>query len=158
VDSFFDRTFFVTSVTWERRPIFRSDRATGLFLETLFGYRDRGIFQLYEFVVMPDHIHMLLAPQPTVALERAMQFVKGGFSYRLTRATGSRMEVWERSFTNHRIRDDADYEKHRSYVRMNPVRAGLVERPEDYPCSSAHEGFVLDEVPRRLKPRIFVAS
>ena len=94
VDNFFDRTFFVTSVTWERRPIFRSDRAAFLFLETLFGYRDRGIFRLYEFVVMPDHIHMLLAPRPTVALERAMQFVKGGFSYRLSKTTGSRMEVW----------------------------------------------------------------
>jgi putative transposase len=145
-------------VTWERRPIFLSDRAAGLFLETLFGYRDRGIFQLYEFVVMPDHIHMILAPRPTVSLERAMQFIKGGYSYRLTKTIGSRMEVWHRSFTNHRIRDDADYEKHRNYVRMNPVRAGLVERPQDYLYSSAHAGFVLDEVPQRLKPRVHDAA
>ena len=73
VDHFADRTFFVTSVTWERRDLFRSERAARLFLDTLFSYRDRGIFQLYEFVMMPDHIHLLLAPKPSVALERVHQ-------------------------------------------------------------------------------------
>jgi len=62
------------------------------------------------------------------------------------------MEIWERSFTNHRIRDAADYERHRSYIHLNPVRAGLIDLSEDYPYSSAHAGFALDEAPQRLKP------
>ncbi len=152
MDNFADRTFFVTSVTWERRPIFRSERAAGLLLETLFAYRDRGIFQLYEFALMPDHFHLLLAPKPTLALERVMQFIKGGFSHRFMKETGSRMEIWERSFTNHRVRDNVDYEQHRKYVHLNPVRARLAESPPDYPYSSAHAGFLLDAVPQRLKP------
>ena len=152
MDNFADRTFFVTSVTWGRRPLFRSARAATIFLETLFAYRERGIFRLYEFVIMPDHIHLLLAPSPVVALERAMQFVKGGYSHRLQKETGSRMEIWQRSFTNHRIHDDADFEKHRRYIHLNPVRAGLAEFSKDYPYSSAHSGFVLDEAPQRLKP------
>jgi len=152
MDNFYERTFFVTSVTWERRPIFHSDRAAHLFLETLFGYRDRGIFQLYEFVVMPDHVHLILAPGPTFALERAMQFIKGGYSHCFMKEMGSKMEIWERSFTNHRIRDSADYEGHREYIHFNPVRARLVELPQDYPYSSAHAGFRLDDVPQQLKP------
>jgi putative transposase len=152
MDNLADRTFFVTSVTWERRRIFRSERAATLFIETLLGYRDQEIFQLYEFVVMPDHIPLLLAPKPTLALERVMQFIKGGYSHRFMKETGSRMEIWERSFTNHRIRDASDYEKHWSYIRLNPVRAKLVERPEEYPYSSARPGFSLDQVPQRLKP------
>ena len=152
VDNFADRTFFVTSVTWERRDIFRSERAARLFLDTLFSYRDRGIFQLYEFVVMPDHIHLLLAPKPTVALERVMQFIKGGYSHRFMKEIGSRMEIWERSFTNHRIQDCTDFEKHRRYIHLNSVRAGFVQFPMDYPYSSAHSGFVLEEAPQRLKP------
>jgi putative transposase len=152
MDNFADRTFFVTSVTWERRPLFRSERAADLFIETLVGYRDRRIFQLYEFVLMPDHIHLLLAPKPTLALERAMQFIKGGYSHRFMKETGSRTDIWERSFTNHRIRDAFDYETHRNYVRLNPVRARLVEVPQDYPYSSAYPGFFLDEAPQRLKP------
>jgi putative transposase len=152
MDNLADRTFFVTAVAWERRPLFRSERAASLFSDTLFGYRDRGIFRLYEFVLMPDHIHLLLAPKPTRAPERAMQFIKGGYSHRFMKETGSRMEIWERSFTNHRIRDADDYEKHRSYIRLNPVRARLVETPQDYPYSLAPDGFSLDEAPQRLKP------
>ncbi len=152
MDNFSDRTFFVTSVTWERRPLFRSERAAKLYLETMFDYRDRGFFQLYEFVIMPDHIHLMLAPKPTLALERIMQFLKGGYSHRFSKETGSRTEIWERSFTNHRVRDERDYEEHRNYIRLNPVRARLVVFPQDYPYSSAHEGFLLDEAPQRLKP------
>jgi putative transposase len=152
VDNFADPTFFVTSVTWERRPLFKSDQAATMFIETLFGYRARGLFQLYEFVLMPDHIHLLLAPKPTLALERSMQFIKGGYSHRFMKETGSVMEIWERSFTNHRIRDASDYEMHRNYIRSNPIRARLVERPQDYRYSSAYPGFCLDEAPQRLKP------
>jgi len=123
-----------------------------MLLDTIFSYRERGIFQLYEFVIMPDHIHLLLAPHASIALERAMQFVKGGFSHRFKKETSSRMEVWQRSFTNHRIRDSADFQKHRRYIHLNPVRAGMVESPKDYPYSSAHAGFVVDEAPQRLKP------
>ena len=64
----------------------------------------------------------------------------------------SRMEIWERSFTNHRIRNWDDYEKHRRYIHLNPVRAGLCQVPQDYPYSSAFPGFPLDAVPQRLKP------
>jgi putative transposase len=62
------------------------------------------------------------------------------------------MEIWERSFTNHRVRDNGDYEQHRRYIHLNPVRAGFVESPQDYPYSSAHLGFSLDAAPQRLKP------
>jgi len=146
------RIFFTTTATWRRNPLFRSERASKLFLNSLFGYRDRGIFQPYEFVVMPDHVHLLLAPKSTVALERAMQFIKGGYSHLYRKETGSRAEIWERSFTNHRIRDWDDYETHRRYIHLNPVRAGLCQLPRDYPYGSARPGFTLDAVPQRLKP------
>jgi putative transposase len=45
--------------------------------------------------------------------------------------------VWQESFSNHRIRDEQDYAHHAEYIRMNPVRARLVESPELYPYSSA---------------------
>jgi putative transposase len=93
-----ERIFFITTVTAQRKPLFRYERSAELFLNTLFGYRDRGIFQIQEFVVMPDHVHLILAPKPTTSLERAMQFIKGGYSHRYMKETASRMEIWERSF------------------------------------------------------------
>ena len=103
--------------------MFGCERTAKLFTQILFEYRDRGVFLLHEFVLMPDHVHLLLTPRMTIVLERAMQFIKGGFSHRVMKETGSRMEIWERSFTNHRIRDERDYEQ-----------------------------FTLDLAPQRLKP------
>jgi REP-associated tyrosine transposase len=143
-----DRVFFITTVTANRQPIFRRESTARLLIETLAHYRDAGKFLLHEFVIMPDHVHALLTPAPEISLERAMQFIKGGFSYRLK----SRPPVWQASFTNHRLRDLADYEYHRSYIRMNPVRARLAERAEDYPYSSAAIAMRMDPGPQGLKP------
>ncbi len=97
-----------------------------------------ALYVLHEFVVMPDHLHLLLTPAPDLSLESAAQLIKGGFSYRLGKA--KRGLVWQESFTNHRIRDDQDYEHHAEYIRMNPVRARLAGTPELYPYSSASCG------------------
>jgi putative transposase len=143
-----DRTFFVTTVNARRQPIFRRDPTAKLLIETLAHYRDERKFLLHEFVLMPDHVHALLTPAPEISLERVMQFIKGGFSYRLK----SRPPVWQASFTNHRIRDPDDYEHHREYIRMNPVHARLVTRAEAYPYSSAAGVLRLDPAPPGLKP------
>lgn len=143
-----DRVFFVTSVTIQRLPIFRREANAKLLIDTLAHYRDEGKFLLYEFVIMPDHIHVLLMPAEEISLERAMQFIKGGFSFRMK----DRGSMWQPSFTNHRIRDWDDYERHREYIRMNPVRARLARRPEEYPYSSAAGVLRIDPVPQGLKP------
>ena len=81
---------------------------------------------------MPDHVHLLLTPKP-ITLERAMGLIKGGFSRRLA----SNLPVWQRSFTDHRIRDKADYQTRLEYIHQNPVRAHLAEAASHYPHSSA---------------------
>jgi putative transposase len=146
-----DRIFFVTTNTHFRQPIFRREATAKLLIETLAHYHAQNKFLLHEFIIMPDHVHALLTPAEEISLERAMQFIKGGFSYRLQ----FRGPVWQASFTNHRVRDAQDYEHHREYIRMNPVRARLVARAEDYPYSSAAPGMRLDPVPLGLKPACY---
>ena len=99
---------------------------------------------------MPDHLHILLTP--LTSLEKAVQFIKGGFSYRAKKELGSNLEVWQKRFADHRIRDDDDYRLHVIYIRQNPVRKHLCERPEEYPYSSARCDFDLDRAPQGLKP------
>ena len=147
-----DRIFFVTTNTAGRLPIFRRDTTARLLIDTLAHYREQRKFLLHEFVIMPDHIHLLLTPSVEVSLERAMQFIKGGFSFRLK----SGGPVWQASFTNHRIRDLEDFEQHREYIRMNPVRARLARIPEAYPYCSAAGALQMDTLPQGLKPRAFV--
>jgi len=148
-----DRVFFVTTITAGHLPIFRRETTANLFLQTLAHYRDEGKYLLHEFVIMPDHVHLLITPAEEISLERAVQFVKGGFSFRLKRGV-----IWQESFTNHRVQDLEDYATHREYIWLNPVRAGLVGRAEEYPYSSAARGLRLDPVPPGLKPRSSLAS
>jgi putative transposase len=143
-------TFFVTAQTWERQRLFQSARMAEPFLATLFSYRTTGKYLLHEFVLMPNHFHLLITP--TEALERALQFIKGGFSYRAKKELDYLHEIWQRGFSDHRIRDVTDYLHHRDYIQENPVKAGLASKPEEYPYSSASGKYELDEIPQRLKP------
>src|ERR1700684_1059081 len=76
------RTFFVTSSISGKRNLLQSDRSAALFVCVLYGYRDQNKFRLHEFVVMPDHFHVLLTVECDMTIERAVQFIKGGFAFR----------------------------------------------------------------------------
>jgi len=144
------RTFFVTTVTWQRLPIFRVEARARLLIDVLLDYRGQGKYLLHEFVVMPDHLHLLLTPPAEISLERTVQFIKGGYSYRLRKV--ERIQIWQESFANHRIRDFEDYAQHCEYIRMNPVRARLARDAAAYAFSSAGSASALDVAPRGLKP------
>lgn len=143
------QTYMVTSSTWGRRSLFQAEPWAKLLIETLYRYRGTAYF-LHEFVLMPDHFHVLITPQ--TSLEKAVQFIKGGFSFRAKKELGSHMEVWQKGFQDHRIRDAEDYAQHVRYIQENPVKERLCERAEESPYSSAHPGFELDAVPQGLKP------
>ncbi|MGB8579279.1 MAG: transposase [Candidatus Sulfotelmatobacter sp.] len=129
------RTFFITTVTWQRVPIFRTEARARLLIDVILDYREQRKYLLHEFAVMPDHLHVLLTPSSGISVERAVQFIKGGFSYRLRKE--EKILVWQQSFTNHRIRDAEDYERHCEYIRLNPVWAGLVRDAGVYAFSSS---------------------
>jgi putative transposase len=145
------RTFFVTSSTWERRAILRSERMARLLLDVLYSYRRAGRYLLHEFVVMPDHFHLLISLPPRMAVEKAVQLIKGGFSYRAAKELRFPGEVWQRGFSDEHVADAEAYEARRQYIHRNPVEARLVREPEEYPCSSAWPGFELDPRPEHLR-------
>jgi putative transposase len=99
---------------------------------------------------MPDHFHLLITP--SIALERAIQLIKGGFSYQARKGLGSNAEIWHRGFADHRIRDWEDYDKHVHYIHLNPMKKHLSASSAEYRYSSAYPGWKLDPIPQRLKP------
>jgi putative transposase len=121
-----------------------------LFVKVLFDYRDQKKYRLHEFVLIPNHFHLLITPE--LSLERSLQLVKGGFSFRAKKELGFGGEIWEKSFYDRRVRDVEEYFAYRHYIRQNPVKKGLVSAAEEYAYSSARPEFVMDEVPQRLKP------
>jgi putative transposase len=147
--------YMVTTSTWERRALFRHEKWVKLLIDTLYHYRGSA-YLLHEFVIMPDHIHLLITP--ITSLEKAVQFIKGGFSYRAKKELGSNMEIWQKGFQDHRIRDAEDYEIHVAYIRGNPIRKHPYVTSDNYPFCSAHSGFELDNVPQRLKPLVITTA
>ena len=151
------RTFFVTSSIAAKRNLLQSDRSAGLFVRVLYDYREQRRFRLHEFVVMPDHFHLLLTVESNLTIERTMQFIKGGFAFRAGRELGFRAPVWEKGFSEARILDVASFERVREYIQNNPVARRLVREASEFPHSSAHVGYQLDLTPQGLKPVPLVA-
>jgi putative transposase len=108
-----------------------------LLIDVLRHYVRSRKFWIHDFVVMPNHVHILLTIQGDVNLEKTMQLIKGGFSFRAKRELGFPGEVWQRGFSDVRIIDDLSLRQHRAYIDNNPVKAGLASVPEDYPYGTA---------------------
>lgn len=147
-----ERTFFVTSSIFEKRRLLQSDRSAQLFLQVLYDYRDQKKFRLHDFVVMPDHFHLLITVGADSSIERAVQFIKGGFAYRAGKELGFLAPVRQKGFSEVRVLDESTCTTIREYIRQNPVRRNLASTPEEYRFSSAFGGFELDALPQRLKP------
>jgi len=124
-----------------------------LLVDVLHHYRKQSKYLLHEFVVMPDHFHLLLTPTET--LERALQSIKGGFSFRARKELGCVGEIWQPSYYDRRVRDIEEYVAYRVYIHQNPVRRKLVNTAQEYLYSSAHFQDYLDPVPQRLNSVAF---
>jgi putative transposase len=146
------RTFFVTSSICEKRSLLQSDRSAALFMRVLHDYRAQRKFRLHEFVVMPDHFHLLLTVECGMTIERAVQFIKGGFAFRAGRELGFIAPVWQRGFSEVRSLDSEAFRRSGDYIRNNPVARHLAYAAEEYPHSSAYPGFETDVAPQGLKP------
>jgi putative transposase len=130
-------------VTANPRRIFQVLDNANLLLTLFAEARAKSRYAIHAFAIMPDHIHILTTPSPDVSLEKAVQFIKGGFSFRLK----SKLDVWQKGYNEHRIADAKDYAHHVIYIHENPAEAHM---PVDYPFTSAKLPNLIDAAPSHL--------
>jgi len=147
---------FVTAKTHQNRKIFSEDQAAKLLVLTIYELRDKLKFKLIGFVVMPDHMHLMLVPNIRNTISDVMRHIKGRFSRKyglLSRGMNSPgygvtgdgvgnlslpdVKAWQKSFYHHVIRNRKEFDERLNYLYNNPVKAKLVEKQEDYRYSSA---------------------
>lgn len=145
-------TYFITAGTFCKMNLLQSERMAALFCEKLYEYRGRHEFLVHAFVVMPNHVHLLITVREGITLERAMQLIKGGFSREAGKLVTLNHPFWQKSFVDRRVRDWNEFEGFRRYIHQNPVTAGLTEVAAEFAYSSANSRFEVDELPQRLKP------
>jgi len=97
-----------------------------------------GKITVHDFVIMPNHVHILMTVPGEMSVEKAMQLIKGSFSFRANKELGFRGEIWQRGYSDVRIHDDKSFQQHREYIENNPVKAGLANTPDEYPFGTAY--------------------
>ena len=85
------RTYFVSTATAGRRALLQSEAMASLFIEVLRSYTAQGEFKVHEFVVMRNHVHVLLTVPAGMTIEKAVQLIKGKFFISRKEGSGVRM-------------------------------------------------------------------
>ena len=106
--------YFVTASIFQKQSLFQRAAMAGLFLQVVQHYRRQGSYLLHEFVLTPNHFHLLIPP--SVTFERSLQLIKAGFSYRTKKELGFRGELWQSSYHDRRVTDVNEYWGYREYI------------------------------------------
>jgi putative transposase len=124
---------FVTFSCYRREPLLASAPARDLFERPLdrarLGYR----FYVSGYVVMPEHVHLLISEPERGTVARALQAIKQSVGRRLI---GDRRHFWQARYYDFNVWTENKRIEKLRYMHRNPVTRGLAERPEDWPWSS----------------------
>ena len=131
---------FLTTVTRGRQPLFACQDNVDIWWDNLRTTRTFCPFKLWAYAILPNHIHLLLQPAGGRNFSQIMNSTKSNFTkdykakHKIARSIS--LSLWQPRFWDHIIRDGDDLERHFGYIHYNPVKHGLVARPEDYSHSS----------------------
>ncbi len=171
---FYERTYtpghlqFITASTYRRAPLFLSDRFRRYFVQRLDEVRQEFKFLLLGWVLMPDHFHLLLLPQPAETTPVILKGLKEQTATRILKTLQenpqypwcrkmqtrlrlpptvhdeSHCRLWQRRFYPFEICSDEKRQEKLNYMHNNPVKRGLVSSPGDWPWSSWRFYFLQD--------------
>lgn len=129
--------YFVTTATLDRRPLFASPRLAQIVVDNIDFYERRGDYELLAFVVMPDHLHMLITPKQGPISDN-LRNLKCFVAKQVREIIGGSGAIWQVSFRDRIVRCESDIERFADYIHYNPVEAGMVDDPVDYAFSSGN--------------------
>lgn len=129
------RTFhFLTFSCYRRKPLLDSTPAYEYFELQLETVRQQYRFVVAGYVLMPEHVHMLVSEPQAAALSLAIQVLKQQTSRRLNKR--GEVRLWQRRYYDFNVWSEEKAREKVHYMHRNPVRRGLVAKPEDWPWSS----------------------
>jgi putative transposase len=130
---------FITTVTFQRHPIFREEANINLFWQVLRKVQEIHPFHLTAYVILPDHFHWIMQmPEEQPNFSRVLHSVKRNFTREYQHLYGIEhsLQLWQARFWDHVIRDENDLSNHMDYIHYNPVKHGLAHDPANWEQSS----------------------
>jgi putative transposase len=126
---------FITFSCRRRAPLLASSACKQAFVDALEATRVRSGIEIYGYVVMPEHVHLLVSEPDAYPLSRALQGLKQGASWRIGKGKATE-PFWETRYYDFNVHSDRKLREKLRYIHRNPVRRGLVSDPCDWPWSS----------------------
>jgi putative transposase len=133
---------FLTFSCYRRQPLFNTKHAKDVFERSLEQIRRSYRFHVIGYVVMPEHVHLLVSEPERATLSRAIQALKQSVSQKLNGHDG---HFWQARYYDFNVRTPEKRVEKLKYIHRNPVHRGLVDKPEDWPWSS-YRHYALGEV------------
>ena len=131
------QTHFLTFSCCQRLPHLREIWSRDLFVECLERTRRSYRFRVYGYVVMPEHVHLLVSEPAVDVLSKAIQALKISVARRAAnRRANPTIPLWQKRYYDHNVRNYESFAEKLNYIHQNPVRRGLAEKPEDWNWSS----------------------
>jgi putative transposase len=127
------QSHFVTFSCYHRHPLFTTDASRRVFENALERVRRSFRLRVYGYVVMPEHIHLLVSEPERDTLADALKSLKQGVARRLI---GNADHFWQKRYYDFNVRNHEQFVEKVHYIHSNPVKRGLCERPEDWPWNS----------------------
>ncbi|HXX21296.1 MAG TPA: transposase [Candidatus Acidoferrum sp.] len=145
------RFFFITTnLRKGAAPLAPAER--DICLDALARARTKHRFALFAYAIMPDHVHLLVQTREAV-LPQLMRDWKSASGFAVAKRRGKRTAIWQARYFDFILRRASDFGPKFDYIHNNPVTAGLVSKPEDWPWSSA--AFYGKRGSVRLRPDVF---
>ncbi|MDR2542563.1 MAG: transposase [Treponema sp.] len=130
--------YHVTSRTNDKIKVFENKLGRKNMLMVLQEAKDKFQFELANFCIMPTHIHLLIKPAEGTNLSAIMHWIKVFSAKRWNNINGSSDHMWGQRFYARIISDTQEFDGVMEYIDQNPVKAGHVEKPEDWQASGAY--------------------
>ena len=141
-----DDIFFLAIVCANRYPFFYDSDRLDIVLAAMRRIAQRFQLEYNAWVILPDHLHLLLSPKEADYSTVVSSFKRTVTSSMRNRGfTGGKTTIWQDRFWEHTIRDDEDYERSVDYIHFNPVKHGLARTPIEWKYSSVHQ-FIKDGI------------
>lgn len=131
-----DLVFFITAGLRNRLPLFSNPKAAQIVVDSFQFFRENGGVEFYGFVVMPDHVHIVLKTKAPLTISQFVKRMKTHIAHSLGKGP-----IWEKGYWSEVIEGEVFMRQKLVYIHENPVRAGLVVSAEESLWSSAKEYF-----------------
>lgn len=129
---------FITFSCYRRQANFDSPATYDLFVQCLEDMRQRFSMRIYGYVIMPEHVHLLLSEPAQATLADAIHYLKLAFAKRLRSQEGraAPRSFWQKRYYDRNVRDAREFSIKLRYLHRNPVKRGLVREPAEWSWSS----------------------